>query len=106
MGYAGFRRCAAARNGAALHDVVDVYAQPCAVGSIERECAFECFGQAGPVLSAGSQVDNSIACAADAVDGKKILQQAAYLYALRVLLEVVGRRLGVGHADAASVLPP
>lgn len=65
MGYAGFRRCAPGANGAALHDVVDVYAQPCAVGSIERECAFECFGQAGPVLSAGSQVDNGIACAAD-----------------------------------------
>ena len=85
----------------ALQGLVEVDAQPVAFGQVELEAAGEGFGQAGTVGTLCGEVDFYVALAADVAVAEQVLHQRADVDVFGVLLEVVGGRGGVGHADAA-----
>ena len=81
--------------------MIEVDAQPVAFGQVELEAAGEGFGQAGTVGTLCGEVDFCVALAADVAVAEQVLHQRADVDVFGVLLEVVGGRGGVGHADAA-----
>ena len=74
---------------------------PCAFGDVEGQHPVEVFEHLLAVVAFGGQVDDGVAVAAKAVEAEQVLQQGLDLYALCVLLKVVGEGGGVGYADAA-----
>ena len=85
----------------ATEDVAHVEAYHGTVGHIQLQAAGQGLGEAFAVVAACGDVDDGVAGAADVVVAEQILQERADKHIIGRLLQMINRRAGVGHADAA-----
>ena len=85
----------------AAEDVAHVEAYHGAVGHIQLQAAGQGLGEAFAVVATRGDVDYGVAGAADVVVAEQILQERADKHIIGRLLQMINRRAGVGHADAA-----